>query len=85
MKNPGLDTVGIARRISQIIARSKKKDAAFARSVGAEPKTIARVKTGSNVPSTFLLVACAEEGGVSVDWILTGKGKGPAVRRAEAA
>lgn len=80
MQERGLDKIKIGRRVAEIRRRSGKTTAAFARSLGAEAKTVGRIERGENLPSTMFLVACAEEGGSSVDWILTGKGKAPRAR-----
>ena len=67
----------LARVIKQEGGRAKKQ--AFARKIGVKPQQLSRYLKGQ-LPDAPTLLAIAEVGQVSVDWLLTGR----EVRRGEA-
>src|SRR5262245_20502753 len=60
----------LARVIKQEGGRSKKQ--AFARKIGVKPQQLSRYLKGQ-LPNAPILLAIAEVGKVSVDWLLTGQ------------
>ena len=68
----------VGRRIRKV--RGKKTQTDFARTIGVRKQNyISRYEHG-RIPSPNLLVRIANYGRTSVDWLLTGKGKGPRSR-----
>jgi len=61
-------------RLKQLIATSSKSDAAFARECGIANSTIASWFSGTS-PSMVALSRIAESKGVSLDWLITGRGE----------
>ena len=60
----------LARVIQQEGGRAKKQ--AFARKIGVKPQQLSRYLKGQ-LPDASTLLAIAEAGQVSVDWLLTGR------------
>jgi transcriptional regulator with XRE-family HTH domain len=65
----------LAHLIQQEPGRGKKR--AFARKIGKKPQQLSRYLQGQ-IPDAPTLLAIAEAGLVSVDWLLTGRGPGDA-------
>lgn len=66
----------VGQRIRAV--RGKQTQTDFARQVGVRKQNyISRYEHG-RIPNPDLLVKIAEIGKVSVDWLLTGRGRGPA-------
>jgi transcriptional regulator with XRE-family HTH domain len=60
----------LARLITQENGRAKKQ--AFARRIGVKPQQLSRYLKGQ-LPDVSTLLAIAEVGQVSIDWLLTGR------------
>lgn len=60
--------------------RGKRTQTEFARAIGVKKQNyISRYERG-RIPAPDLLVQIAKTGRVSIDWLLTGKGKGVKAR-----
>ncbi|HLB94685.1 MAG TPA: helix-turn-helix transcriptional regulator [Nitrospiria bacterium] len=68
----------VGHRIKKV--RGNRTQTGFARAIGVRKQNyISRYEHG-RIPSPNLLVRIANYGRTSVDWLLTGKGKGPRSR-----
>jgi transcriptional regulator with XRE-family HTH domain len=65
---------GFSKRLALLIQRerSRGKKQVFARKIGVKPQQLSRYLKGQ-IPDTPTLLAIAEVGQVSVDWLLTGR------------
>jgi transcriptional regulator with XRE-family HTH domain len=65
---------GFSERLARLIQREsgRAKKQAFARKIGVKPQQLSRYLKGQ-VPDVLTLLAIAEVGQVSVDWLLTGR------------
>jgi transcriptional regulator with XRE-family HTH domain len=70
---------GFAERLALLIQREpgRGKKQAFARKMGKKPQQLSRYLHGQ-IPDAPTLLAIAEAGQVSVDWLLTGRESGDA-------
>src|SRR5215510_8998142 len=71
---------GFSERLAHLVTREggRAKKQAFARKIGVKPQQLSRYLKGQ-LPDAPTLVAIAEVGQVSVDWLLTGQaGRGGA-------
>jgi transcriptional regulator with XRE-family HTH domain len=73
MKNVSKTQVG--QRIRAI--RGKMNQTDFARTIGVRKQNYVSRYEHGRIPNPELLVRIANYGKVSVDWLLTGRGKGP--------
>jgi transcriptional regulator with XRE-family HTH domain len=76
MKNVSKTQVG--HRIRAI--RGKMNQTNFARVIGVRKQNYVSRYEHGRIPNPQLLVRIANYGKVTVDWLLTGKGKGPRTR-----
>ena len=65
---------GFSERLRRVIEREegRGKKQAFARKIGVKPQQLSRYLHG-RIPDAPTLLAIAEAGQVSVDWLLTGR------------
>ena len=72
---------GFSPRLALLIQREggRGKKQAFARKIGVKPQQLSRYLKGQ-IPDAPILLAIAAVGQVSVDWLLTGRESGVAVR-----
>jgi transcriptional regulator with XRE-family HTH domain len=65
---------GFSKRLALLIQRERGrgKKQVFARKIGVKPQQLSRYLKGQ-IPDTRTLLAIAEVGQVSVDWLLTGR------------
>ena len=65
---------GFSERLRRVIEREegRGKKQAFARKIGVKPQQLSRYLHG-RIPDAPALLAIAEVGQVSVDWLLTGR------------
>jgi len=70
---------GFGARLAHLIQRERArgKKRAFARKIGKKPQQLSRYLHGQ-IPDAPTLLAIAEAGQVSVDWLLTGREPGDA-------
>ncbi len=70
---------GFGERLAHLIQREpgRGKKRAFARKIGKKPQQLSRYLQGQ-IPDAPTLLAIAEVGQVSVDWLLTGREPGDA-------
>ena len=68
----------VGQRIRLI--RGKMNQTNFARVIGVRKQNYVSRYEGGRIPNPGLLVKIANHGKVTVDWLLTGKGKGPKTR-----
>ena len=73
MKNVSKSQVG--QRIRAI--RGKMNQTDFARTIGVRKQNYVSRYEHGRIPNPELLVRIANYGKVTVDWLLTGRGKGP--------
>lgn len=73
MKNVSKTQVG--QRIRAI--RGKMNQTNFARTIGVRKQNYVSRYEHGRIPNPELLVRIANYGKVTVDWLLTGRGKGP--------
>jgi transcriptional regulator with XRE-family HTH domain len=76
MKNVSKTQVG--QRIRAI--RGKMNQTDFARTIGVRKQNYVSRYEHGRIPNPELLVRIANYGKVTVDWLLTGRGKGPRSR-----
>ena len=69
-------------RIREAREAKGTKASALADAVGCRPTTIWRYEARGMQPSPQVLARIAEELGVSMEWLTTGKGDGPATLEA---
>jgi transcriptional regulator with XRE-family HTH domain len=76
---PHEHATAIGQRIKQArIAAGIAVQAQFARDVGVSYTTLWRYEEGKLTPSADSLQRIAGIAGVSIDWLVTGEGRGPA-------
>jgi transcriptional regulator with XRE-family HTH domain len=78
MPSPHAGLQGFSARLAHLIQQEggRAKKQAFARRIGVKPQQLSRYLKGQ-VPDVSTLLAIAEVGQVSVDWLLTGcEGRG---------
>ena len=65
---------GFSERLTHLVTREggRAKKQTFARKIGVKPQQLSRYLKGQ-LPEASTLVAIAEVGQVSVDWLLTGR------------
>lgn len=68
----------VGQRIRAI--RGKTTQTTFARTIGVRKQNYVSRYEHGRIPNPDLLVRIAQHGKTTVDWLLTGKGKGPKVR-----
>jgi len=75
---------GFSERLRRVIEREegRGKKQAFARKIGVKPQQLSRYLHG-RIPDAPTLLAIAEGGQVSVDWLLTGREERGAVTGTE--
>jgi transcriptional regulator with XRE-family HTH domain len=71
---PGDALHGFGERLARVVARERGrgKKQAFARKIGVKPAQLSRYLKGQ-IPDPPVLVAIAEAGQVSLDWLLMGR------------
>lgn len=80
-----MDPLDIGIRIRDARIRMGRTNAAqFARDVGIQPHTLWRYEAGQTRPGVEATAALAKELKVSMEWILTGEGRGPEPESSEA-
>src|SRR5215475_15839044 len=74
MPSPHAGLQGFSARLAHLIQQEggRAKKQAFARRIGIKPQQLSRYLKGQ-VPDVSTLLAIAEVGQVSVDWLLTGR------------
>lgn len=73
----------IGARVAVVRVARQMSQAALARRVVADPSMIARLEKGTRIPDLGNLLDVARELGVSVGWILEGKGEMPQILPAD--
>ncbi|HSG05915.1 MAG TPA: helix-turn-helix transcriptional regulator [Nitrospiria bacterium] len=68
----------VGQRIRAI--RGKATQTAFARTIGVRKQNYVSRYEHGRIPNPELLVRISQYGKTTVDWLLTGKGKGPKLR-----
>lgn len=75
-----MNPLDIGMRIKETRIRMGRTNAAqFARDVGIQPHTLWRYEAGQTRPGIETAAALARELKVSMEWLLTGEGRGPDV------
>jgi transcriptional regulator with XRE-family HTH domain len=74
MRPPYADLQGFSERLAFVVARERGrgKKQAFARKIGVKPAQLSRYLKGQ-IPDPPVLVAIAQAGQVSLDWLLMGR------------
>ena len=71
-RRPGIDWKTVGRRIRQLRGFDLTQEE-FARQVGVSQSQLSRYERGESEIGADALLRFAEQGGKSVEWILTGK------------
>ncbi len=70
----GNDNKDIAERFRKLRSNTGLSQKDFASTIGLSHTVIAEIERGSREPSRKVMVAIAETYGISLDWLLLGKG-----------
>jgi len=68
-----VDLSEVPERLDQVIERAEMNRTAFAKLIGQQPSVISEILNGKRKISVRVMTALVERG-ISLDWLLTGKG-----------